>query len=98
LRSGGGSGRCYDAEHVRVGRGVALKTLRPEFVENRLVLRRFFDEARAVNRISHHNIVQLTDIVEDPRIGSYLVMELLSGCDLNTLLGRETVLSIPRAV
>src|SRR5512142_2874564 len=57
----GGMGRVYLAEHTRLGRKVALKVLRGEYSGNANAVRRFFAEARAVNKISHDNIIEITD-------------------------------------
>jgi serine/threonine-protein kinase len=81
----GGMGVIYRAEHVRLGRKVALKVLRHELLERADILHRFFEEARAVNEIGHPNIIDIIDFVEDfqsnpPRV--YMVMELLVGQDL----------------
>src|SRR5687767_11098367 len=46
----GGMGYVYLAEHMRLGRRVALKMLRPEYASNSNVVKRFFSEARAVNQ------------------------------------------------
>lgn len=78
----GGMGRVFKARHTRLGRLVALKVLKPEHAQNRGLVQRFFDEARAVNQIDHEHIVDIHDFVEDvsvdpPRV--YCVMELLEG-------------------
>jgi serine/threonine-protein kinase len=81
----GGMGVIYKAQHVRLGRHVALKVLKPELVRRSDVVQRFFSEARAVNEIGHPSIVDIIDFVEvvdaDPPI-VYMVMELLNGQDL----------------
>jgi serine/threonine protein kinase len=98
----GGMGRVYLAEHVKLGRRVALKMLRSEFANNPNAVRRFFDEARAVNQIRHDNIIEVTDFVEGVGGGeSYFIMELLVGTDLAQLqlsgpLGVRRVLHIAR--
>jgi len=77
----GTMGRVYRAVHVKLGRRVAIKMLRPEHVANAAVAARFFDEARAVNRISHEHIIEIHDFVEDgPHC--YCVMEHLDGMSL----------------
>ena len=78
----GGMGRVYVALHQKLGRKVALKLLLPEFAANPEVVQRFFNEARAVNQISHPNIVEIVDFVEDPHGFNYFIMELLDGKDL----------------
>jgi len=78
----GGMGRVYHAEHVKLGRKVALKLLRPEYAVKRDAVGRFFQEARAVNQIGHENIVDITDFVELDSGETYIIMELLHGDDL----------------
>ncbi len=77
----GSMGRVYRAVHETLGRRVAIKMLRPEHAANGAVVARFFDEARAVNRINHDHIIEIYDFVED---GSrcYCVMEHLDGLSL----------------
>jgi serine/threonine protein kinase len=100
----GGMGRVYLAEHVKLGRRVALKMLRSEFANNPNAVRRFFDEARAVNQIRHDNIIEVTDFVEGVGGGeSYFIMELLVGTDLAQLqingpLPMRRVLHVARQV
>src|SRR5580698_8165967 len=62
----GGMGRVYVAEHMQLGRRVALKMLRRQFAVNPVAVSRFFAEARAVNRISHEHLVEITDFFEKP--------------------------------
>ena len=82
----GGMGWVYLARHARIGRRVAIKMLRPELNADPVAVRRFFEEARAVNRIQHDNIVQVHDFVENEGGATYLVLELLVGQDLLGLL------------
>ena len=78
----GGMGRVYQAEHIKLGRKVALKLLRPEYAVKRDAVARFFQEARAVNQIGDENIVDITDFVELDTGETYIIMELLLGEDL----------------
>src|SRR4051794_33567274 len=94
----GGMGRVFVAEHTRLGRKVALKMLRSEYTGNVEAVRRFFAEARAVNRIKHENIIQISDFVENDHGHSYFIMELLEGSDLRKLEDREVLLPLPRAL
>ncbi len=84
----GGVGTVYEAEHVRLGRRVALKLLHPDVVDSEVVTR-FFNEARAVNEIRHANIIEVEDFVTTPTGEHYMLMELLKGEDLRTVMGRE---------
>jgi serine/threonine-protein kinase len=94
----GGMGWVYLAEHVRLGRRVALKMLRPELAATPQVVRRFFAEARAVNRILHENIVEITDFVENQGAENYFIMELLRGRDLRALMNEDRVPPLRRAL
>lgn len=81
----GGMGWVFAAEHVKLGRRVAIKMLRARFAADRLAVRRFFDEARAVNRIRHPGLIEITDFVEGDG-ANYYVMELLEGRSVADLL------------
>ncbi|HEY3352809.1 MAG TPA: serine/threonine-protein kinase [Polyangia bacterium] len=94
----GGMGRVYLAEHVKLGRRVALKLLKPEYAARRDSVARFFQEARAVNTIRHRNIVDITDFVELPDHTTFIIMELLSGANLGELVRREGPLAPHRAL
>ena len=93
----GGMGRVYAAEHVKLGRRVALKMLRSSLALNPVAVARFFAEARAVNRISHDHIVEITDFFENPGGKNYYIMELLRGEDLGRVLLRSRALPVGRA-
>lgn len=75
----GGMGDVYRGVHQVLDRPVAIKTLKPGIAADEGTLRRFFDEARIVNRIRHENIVEVTDLASEPGGLSYMVMELLQG-------------------
>jgi len=98
LLAKGGMGNIYVAEHLRLGRRVALKMLRAEFNANPSAVARFFAEARAVNKISHDNIVEITDFVENQDGHNYFIMPLLRGQDLGQLLFRSGVIPVVHAV
>src|SRR5579862_8644254 len=67
----GGMGEVYKATDTRLGRTVAIKTLRSEHVA------RFEREARAIAALNHPHICQLYDIGP-----GYLVMEFVDGAPL----------------
>ncbi|ADO74851.1 serine/threonine-protein kinase [Stigmatella aurantiaca] len=92
----GSMGRVFQARHVRLGRQVALKVLRPEHARDSGFVRRFFQEARSVNQINHEHIVEIFDFVEEPDKGLvYCVMELLRGQSLAQVL-KEDRLTLER--
>ncbi len=84
---GGGMGDVFRAENVLAGRPVAIKFLHPELSQNTDLANRFFQEAQAVNRIRHPNVVDVLD-AGVAEMGPYLVMELLEGESVGTSLSR----------
>jgi serine/threonine protein kinase len=95
----GAMGRVFRAE--RDGRQVAVKLLRREHLRSRLLLDRFFREARAVSRIRHPHIVEVLEVGEERGPEglerAYCVMELLEGKTLGALF-RERALDVARTV
>ncbi len=79
----GGMGYVYRAEHVHLGREVALKLLRSDYAKRKDAVARFFQEARTVNRVRHRNIVDVTDLVELEDGTTFIIMELLTGLSLS---------------
>ncbi|HEY4058630.1 MAG TPA: serine/threonine-protein kinase, partial [Kofleriaceae bacterium] len=92
----GGMGYVYRAEHIKLGREVALKLLRSDYAKRKDAVARFIQEARTVNRIRHRNIVDVPDIIEMEDGTTCIVMELLIG----TSLGRwaRSGIELPRAL
>jgi serine/threonine protein kinase len=88
----GGMARVYRAEQAALQRPVALKVLDRWVLEQPQGSQRFLREARAAAAIKHPNVVDILDVgvwQERP----YIVMELLSGTDLETHLARHGVMS-----
>ena len=75
----GGMGAVFLGEHPRIQSQVAVKILHRRYVAEPSIVRRFLDEARAVNRVGHPGIVRIHDSGTDENVGVYLVMELLQG-------------------
>src|SRR5690606_25780019 len=91
-------GIVYLASHTRLGRRFEIKVLRSEYQDNPQAIRRFFAEARAVNKIAHPNIVEVTDFVERPGEDNYYVMELLEGTSLAVLIEAGGVPTLDRSI
>jgi serine/threonine protein kinase len=84
---GGGMGDVFRAENVLAGRAVAIKFLHPELAQNSELSQRFFQEAQAVNRIRHPNVVDVLDAGVG-EMGPYIVMEYLEGESVGAALMR----------
>jgi serine/threonine protein kinase len=78
----GGMGNVYLAEHVQLGRKVAVKSLHQQLVKNESLRARFKQEASTMAHLQHPGIVSLYDYVEEED-GLYLVMELVDGKPLD---------------
>ncbi len=96
----GAMGIVYRARHATTGREVALKLLHPGKALAPQALERFQREARAMGTVADSlHAVQVLDAGVDPTTGSpYIVMELLSGEDIDALLSRLGPLPVPLAL
>jgi tRNA A-37 threonylcarbamoyl transferase component Bud32 len=94
----GGMGAVYKAEHVRMGKTVALKLLRADAALDRTALKRFQQEARIVSRLTHPNTVSVFDFGEADDGTLYMAMEYVPGRDLAMLLEEEGAVPERRAV
>ena len=92
----GGMGFVYAAQHVRLGRRLAVKFLLPELAESPEALFRFQQEATAVGRIGSPHIVDVIDLGTTPQGAPFLVMEFLEGRALSAVLDENPVLPMPR--
>jgi serine/threonine-protein kinase len=85
----GGMGSVYEARHTGTGRRVAVKVVSAELVRQPDALARFEIEARAAGAIESLHIAQVLDVGVDPARGApFLVMEYLTGEDLERIEGR----------
>ncbi len=84
----GGMGSVFEAVHETIGRRVAVKVLKSQFSKDKNVVTRFFNEARAVNIVSHPGVVGSFDYGEMPDGTAYIVMEYLEGESLSSRIKR----------
>ena len=94
----GGMGRVYEAEHIEIGKRVALKILHPAYSQTPDLVERLKREARAASKISHPNVVDVTDSGTTPDGSFFFVMEYIEGIELGELIFRERRLDVPRAL
>ena len=85
----GGMGTVYEAEHLGLGRLVAIKVLSPSQAKKRVAVKRFQQEARAAGAIGHPNICEVYDLGSLDDGSPYLVMEKLVGSTLADRISRE---------
>jgi serine/threonine-protein kinase len=75
----GGMGTVFEAEHMALGRSVAVKVLHATQATRKEAIRRFQQEARAAGAIGHPNICGVTDLGTLDDGSPYMVMERLVG-------------------
>jgi len=84
----GGMGKVYLAEHVALGKRVAVKVLNPAYTHRPDQVKRFLREAQAASTIGHENVIDVIDFGEMPNGSVFFAMEHLQGEDLGKLLKR----------
>jgi eukaryotic-like serine/threonine-protein kinase len=96
----GGMGTVYLAEHAVMGWPAAIKVLRRSLADDKVLVKRFINEARVIRTVRHPNIVEILDIgtLPDPDDRPYLLMELLEGETLGQRLDRCGRLAVPAAI
>ncbi len=84
----GGMGIVYSATHKVIGKRAAIKVLRSEVSQNPTTVERFIQEACAVNKIGHPNIIDIFDFGTLPDGRAYHLMDLMVGESLRKRLRR----------
>jgi serine/threonine-protein kinase len=92
----GGMAEVYSATSPK-RKPVAIKVLRATLASDEQFRKRFLREANIVSGLEHPNIVRVTDF-GDENGAYYIVMELLSGPDLNNLLKQEKQIALSQTV
>src|SRR4051794_10388886 len=87
----GGMGVVYQAQHVHLGRTVALKLLAPELSRSDDFRARFLRESRLAATLEHPGIVTVYDAGEVDGV-LYLAMRFVRGTDLAALLAQRVLL------
>ncbi len=90
-------GVVYKANQLALGRMVAMKVLPQHLTKDQSFIRRFENEARAIAKLNHPNIVQIYDIGHEDDFYFY-TMEYVEGPSLDDILYKEGVLSLGRSV
>lgn len=98
LRSTGGFAAVYRVHHLTLGRRAAVKVLHRHLSTSPVCVRRFIQEAQAVNVIGHRNIVDIYEFGELSDGRPFCVMEWLEGMDLHERIARRGPFSLAEGV
>ena len=92
----GGMAFVYKARDMQLERDVAIKTLKPNYVDQITFVERFKREAQTAANLNHPNIVQIFDwgIEEEP----YFVMEYIEGNTLTSIISSKRSVSLSDAL
>ena len=82
----GGMGVVYEAEHVELGKRVAIKVMLDKYANDQEAIARFKREALAASRIGNPHIIDVSHIGVAPDGRPFVVMELLDGKPLSDIL------------
>ncbi|MBX3067039.1 MAG: serine/threonine protein kinase [Microbacteriaceae bacterium] len=93
----GGMGEVWQATDLVIGRTVAIKILKDEYMGDPGFLERFRAEARHAALVNHEGIANVFDYGEEEG-SAYLVMELVPGEALSSIIEREKVLATDRVL
>ena len=93
----GGMSDVYKAKCHKLNRLVAIKVLKKEFCTDAGFVSNFKMEAQAAAGLSHPNIVNVYDVVDDGDI-HYIVMELIEGITLKNYIAKKGCLDNKEAI
>ncbi|MEQ9086890.1 MAG: serine/threonine-protein kinase [Pontimonas sp.] len=93
----GGMGEVWKANDSVIGRTVAIKILKDEYMGDSGFRERFRAEARHAALVNHEGIANVFDYGEEEG-SAYLVMELVPGEALSSILEREKILPATRVL
>ncbi len=93
----GGMSDVYKALCHKLNRPVAIKVLKEEFSSDSGFVSKFKMEAQAAARLSHPNIVNVYDVVDDGNL-HYIVMELIEGITLKNYISKKGCLDSKEAI
>ena len=82
----GGMGSVYLAEHLSIGRKIALKILHEKYVWDEEFVARFRREARLTASLNHPNVITVYDFDQLENGGLFIAMEYLEGKNLKRVI------------
>ena len=93
----GGMSVVYKAKDKLLNRFVAIKILKPEFINDHKFIDSFRRESQAAASLSHPNIVNIYDVGREGNI-HYIVMELIEGRTLSDYIKEQGAMPYPKVI
>ncbi|MBQ6401104.1 MAG: Stk1 family PASTA domain-containing Ser/Thr kinase [Firmicutes bacterium] len=93
----GGMSVVYKAKDKLLNRFVAIKILKPEFINDHKFIDSFRRESQAAASMSHPNIVNIYDVGKEGNI-HYIVMELIEGRALSDVIKEQGPMAYPKVI
>ena len=88
----GGMAKVYLAHDTKFDTNVAVKLLNVEYAHNENIRKRFLAEAKSMFRMSHPNIIKVTDLIDEQDTVAF-VMEFVEGETLKDFIDRKRKLT-----
>lgn len=93
----GGLAEVYQAQDLALGRNVAVKVLRPQYIRDPNFLVNFHREAQSAAKLSDTYIVAVYDFGQY-KDRPYIVLEWVPGSDLRTVINEQRKIPVNQAV
>ncbi len=91
-------GGFYRGWNLMMDKPVTIKILAPSLAIDERLVKRFIDEAKAGSKITHPNVLSVTDFGTDGRGNSYAIYEGCDGDALSGVISRDGALSVPHSL
>jgi serine/threonine protein kinase len=92
-----GMGTIFRGSHLLMDKPVAIKILSPALAVDNNIVQRFSVEARTVSRLTHPNVLNITDYGTDKNDVVFIVMEYAEGETLKHAIAEDGKFSLERA-
>jgi tRNA A-37 threonylcarbamoyl transferase component Bud32 len=92
----GAMGIVYKAIDRETSECIAIKVLKPEVLDDKLMMQRFKNEMRIARKITHKNVCRIHEFTHVPQ-GPCITMEYVDGETIRSLLNRIGVFSLRSA-
>ncbi|MFZ1323053.1 MAG: serine/threonine-protein kinase [Ignavibacteria bacterium] len=93
----GGMGTIYKGTHIKLERTVAVKKLHQNLTSNPQFKERFLNEAKILAKLSHPNIINIYDFLEDEE-QFYIVAEFVEGKPLDYMISNNMLSSTEQKI